>query len=371
MWASACAAPTPTDPGVNVHRLPDNFGLRSLVALHDDLRGLRRPLRLLVQYVPHAFGWKAMNLPFCFWLSGYRRGPVWVMFHEVAFPVDRSQSWKHNLLGRVTGRMAGLVARSAERVFVSIPAWETILRDLTSARPPTTWLPVPSNLPEEVPAEQVARARRRIAPDPDEVVVGHFGTFGSLVAPLVSEVMPALLKRDRRRIGLLLGREGDAFARTLQQAHPELRGRLAAPGALPADEAAACLAACDLLVQPYPDGASSRRGSLMAGLALGLPIVTIEGSLTEPLWREAEAVSLAPAGPVETLAAVCENLLADPGRRAELAARARSLYQERFSLACLIRTLRAVGEGVHQDQKPAPLGGRSVPDVRAVRVLAR
>ena len=77
------------DAGVRVHRLPGVFGPLSLSKLDAMLARAPRPDRILVQYVPHAFGYKAMNVPFCAWLACCARqlAPVWVMFHEVAFPL--------------------------------------------------------------------------------------------------------------------------------------------------------------------------------------------------------------------------------------------------------------------------------------------
>jgi len=56
VWTSPCAAKTPEDPGIRVHRLPDRFGLRGLLRLDTQLRRFLNPDRVLVQYVPHAFG---------------------------------------------------------------------------------------------------------------------------------------------------------------------------------------------------------------------------------------------------------------------------------------------------------------------------
>jgi glycosyltransferase involved in cell wall biosynthesis len=50
-------------------------------------------------------------------------------------------------------------------------------------------------------------------------------------------------------------------------------------GFLPEPEASACLRACDVCVLPYRDGASYRRGSLMAALVHGLPIVSTHGTV--------------------------------------------------------------------------------------------
>jgi glycosyltransferase involved in cell wall biosynthesis len=342
VWTTPSPQAPPRDPGVEVHRLPGRFGPGSLVCLQRGLRRLRGPVRLLVQYVPHAFGWKAMNLPFCWWLGAQRRAAVWVMFHEVATPVDSSQPLRHRLLGRVTRLMAAAVVRAADRLFVSIPAWERMLRPLAPrSAPAVNWLPVPSNVVAAPAPEAAARIRARLTPDPAASVIGHFGTYGSLITPLLKSALPPLLERDARRVALLLGRNGDKFASEMERDYPHLRGRLVAPGGLPEAETAAHLAACDLLLQPYPDGVSSRRGSFMAGLAAGLPVVTTEGWLSEPLWRETGAVSLAPIDAPEALVSATEDLLAHPARRAELAARAGALYRKRFSLDRLIHTLRA------------------------------
>ena len=116
-----------------VHRLPGTFGPRDLEILDQSLRRMAKPFRLLVQYVPHAFGCKGMNVPFCWWLSR-RPEPVWIMFHEMAFPIARDQPLTHNFLGVVTRLMVSLVAREAERIFVTVPAWEALLPNTPNVR---------------------------------------------------------------------------------------------------------------------------------------------------------------------------------------------------------------------------------------------
>ncbi|MCI0400645.1 MAG: glycosyltransferase family 4 protein [Gammaproteobacteria bacterium] len=341
IWAPFCAQPGPTDPSLTVHRLPGHFGLRSLSMLDAALRDLR-PHRVLVQYVPHAFGWRAMNVPFCLWLFlRRRRDPIWVMFHEVAYPLSRTQLLKHNVLGVVNRLMAFLVTRAAAKVFVSIPAWEWALRRIAPRRQSLHWLPVPSNMPAVVDPTEAAAIRAQIAPDPATVVVGHFGTFGSHVAPMLKAILTPLLEGDARCVGLLLGRGGDQFANAMTKSRPNLHGRLIAPGILSPEGIAVHLAACDVLVQPYPDGVSSRRTSMMTGLALGLPIVTTKGPLTEPLWQESRAVVLAPVQALSAFIRAADHLLTHPQDRAALRERAAALYAEKFALAHTLRALRS------------------------------
>lgn len=339
VWAPAAPGPDPSDPGVRVRRLPDHYGPRSLRDLGDAFRHPAPARRLLVQYVPHAFGWKAMNLPFCLWLHGRRlRERIWVMFHEVVFPVSPRQSLRHNLLGCVTRLMAALVSQGAERCFVSTPSWAPLLRRYR--RRPIEWLPIPSSVPTEVAPRAVAAVRARYGAGAGGLLVGHFGTFGDLIAPVVERVLPRVVVAHRERVGLLIGRGSEKRLPRILEARPDLVGRLFATGPLPAADLAAHLAACDLLVQPFRDGATTRRTSLMAGLALGVPVATTSGALTEPLWLEEELVALAPAESPTALVELAENLLADNRARAALGRRGRQGYRRLFAIEHTVRAHR-------------------------------
>jgi glycosyltransferase involved in cell wall biosynthesis len=137
----------------------------------------------------------------------------------------------------------------------------------------------------------------------------------------------------------LIGPGGDRCAARLVAAHPELAGRLVATGALPAGEVSRHLQACDLLVQPYPDGATTRRGSLMASLAHGVATASTLGRLSEPVWAETGCLALAPADDPAALVRAAEAVLASPATRAQLGALGRRVYGERFSWERTVKTL--------------------------------
>ena len=63
VWAPQCGSPSNSVTTVEVHRLSGHFGPRALAALARAVRA-DPACSLLVQYVPHAYGFKAMNLPF-------------------------------------------------------------------------------------------------------------------------------------------------------------------------------------------------------------------------------------------------------------------------------------------------------------------
>jgi glycosyltransferase involved in cell wall biosynthesis len=340
VWTSACLEPTPVDEGVEVHRLPDHFGARALSTLTTALKDFPAPRRILVQYVPQAFGWKGLNIPFCLWLRSRRNDAVWVMFHEVYFPFGWKQSPAHNLLGAGTRLMASLVTSAAERKFVSIPAWMPLLKSGSVKESTAGWLPVPSSIPVIDDAEGVRAMRARYAPDDGGYIIGHFGTYGRSIVEMLESVLPRLLTKRTDCVSLLLGRGGEAVRDDFVREYPDLKKRIHATGALPAEDVSRGLSACDVLIQPFTDGVSSRRTSAMAGLAHGLPIVTTTGALTESIWSESRAVALVPVGNTAAMVEAANTLLDDATERARLCAAAKALYEERFDIRHTIASLR-------------------------------
>src|SRR5947207_327061 len=132
VFAPPTESAPPLDGGISFRALPDHFGLQSIHSLSAEMDRLRDEsyragrgrVRLLVQYVPHAFAMRAMNVPFCLWIATRRRREdVAVMFHEVMYPSRHGQSVRHELLAQTHRLMARLLVRACRRTFVSIPAW--------------------------------------------------------------------------------------------------------------------------------------------------------------------------------------------------------------------------------------------------------
>jgi glycosyltransferase involved in cell wall biosynthesis len=328
IWTPSRGARPVHDEHVTVHTLPNHFGPRALAVLGRALTGAESG-RVLVQYVPHAFGLKAMNLPFCMWLWSHRRLGLAVMFHEVAFPMQRKQRLRHSALGATTYLMAGFVARAACRIMVATPAWRALLRSMLSADRRIEWLPIPSSIPVIGDREKVAALKRRYAGR--GLLVGHFGTYALAIEEQLHAVLPALLQ-DSAVNALLLGENGRRFAEALVKAYPALAQRIHSPSPLPASTLSLHISACDVMIQPYPDGASTRRTTLMAGLAHGIAVATSVGVATEPLWKQSRAVGLAPAGDADLMARRVGALLADSLQRKQLAAAGARLYAERFDI---------------------------------------
>lgn len=320
------------DPRLTVHRLPDRFGRASRRALAAALSA--EPGILLTQYVPGAFGARGLNLPFCRWLAGMRRAgtDVRVMFHEPFFYFGLARPWR-NVFAVVQRAMAATLLRASTRVYYPTETWPRLLARY-GPQTHAVVLPIPATIPADVGAEAIARARGRRRAG---FVIGHFGTYGDHIGRQLDDILPALLRRLPASRVLLVGRGGEAFARRMP---PDVRDRVDATGPLTGPEAAAALRACDLLVQPYPDGVTTRRTSIMAALTTSVPAVTTAGPLTESVWAESSAVALAPARDVPALVDIAAGLAADPAARAALGARGRDLYDARFALDFTITRMR-------------------------------
>ncbi|HEX9015413.1 MAG TPA: glycosyltransferase, partial [Chloroflexota bacterium] len=93
-------------------------------------------------------------------------------------------------------------------------------------------------------------------------------------------------------------------------------------------EVSAHLLAADIAVLPFRDGVSLRRGSLLAVLEHGLPVVTTAPTSPEPLLDDGENVLLVREPSAGMFADSIESLWREPSRRHRLADGARGLAKK-------------------------------------------
>ena len=339
VYASSPSLAQLAEKRFRVVEVPGSFGPAAHRAL--DVAFKRAiPDRVLVQYVPHAFGWHAMNLPFCLWLHARRkRYPLWFMYHEVAVGFRRTPPLRHNVIALATHAMAWLTARAASRIHIAALAWERSLRPMIPREKPILWVPIPSNIPVIDDPRAVAGIREKYLGSRKHLV-GHFGTYGWWISGPLMTALAVLLDQRSDNSVLLMGANGVEFRKKFLALYPELADRVIATGLLPPPEVSIHLQACDLMIQPYPDGVTTRRGSTMMALAHGIPVVTNSGPLTENIWREYRAVHMTPAGNPGQLARHANRLLNEPAEMKRLGTDGRALYEDRFALRHTITALR-------------------------------
>ena len=341
VWCPPAKGHRPKLDGVTTHTDGGAFSPLGLAKIGRRLNEFQPPRRLLVQWVPHAFGCRSMNLPLAAWL--WSRAAVYgdqvdFMFHEAMLPF--AGSWRQRAAACVHRLMVSCSLRAANRVYVSTPAWSEYLAPWSPRGGKCfEWLPVPSNIPVIHAPDEVLAVRRRVSNLP--LVVGHFGTYGCLVGDPLFEITRSLLRDHDESSLLLLGSNGEKFRERLLGCSPTWAHRIHATGVMDDRELSLHLSACDVMLQPYPDGITTRRTSAMSALVHGLPLVSTDGRLTEEFWRESRGVRLAPSGDSAAFVAAALELLNDQSKRAAVAAAARALYDERFDLRHTIAALRS------------------------------
>lgn len=335
VWVGGPVPPTVAG-SCRVHALPDMFGPRSRAALTTAWSA--SPGIVLLQYVPNALGRRGMNVGFCRWLGTEREAgrDIRVMFHEPYFYFTVRRPWR-NVVAIAQRVMAALLVRAASQLYYSSANWQRYLGAYGAEG--AVVLPIPSTIPGGALPHDVHEFRRRVAPGAR--IVGHFGTFGEHVAGELLATLPVLFERDGNVRAILVGRGGERFARELAARRPSAAERVHATGELSDADVAVALAACDALFQPYPDGVTTRRTSIMAGLANGVATISTAGELTEPIWRETGAAALVPQGDVDAAVAQIRRLLDDRHARDAQAKRGAEVYRSHFAMELTVARLRA------------------------------
>ena len=174
--------------------------------------------------------------------------------------------------------MARQILKAATFVDVTIPAWDRLLRGCRPAM-------------HRVSAYGRCRATcrssmiRRGSPRRTGVLLrmaarssARSGFLAEKIAVLHADLLPRLLTAHPDRVAALIGRKGEAITAP-DRVTPSgtCRPHHGDRCMLSAVEASRLLQACDVVVQPFPDGVSGRRTSVMAGLANGVAVATKSG----------------------------------------------------------------------------------------------
>lgn len=306
-------------------------GLRRLHQEIDQAPGRRR---LFVQWVPHGYGYRSMNVAFAAWLgSRARRGDeIDLMVHE-PFLMFREGTIKQDAAAVVHRLMMSLALAAAARVWITIPQWHARLQPwYWGRRIPERWLPVPSNI--EVATAGPANLEA-LFPNPGPVV-GHFGTNGKHIVEMLQRLLPGVLASTPANI-LLLGNGSDRVAREF--GNPRVQGL----GRQENADISRSIQACTMMLQPYTDGVSTRRSSAMAALIHGKALASTSGPATEDIWQREDIACLRAAQDSEGLVRCVRELLDNQERRHAFGQRALAAYQQHFSIEQTIRQLIEAG----------------------------
>lgn len=191
-------------------------------------------------------------------------------------------------------------------------------------RRPATIIPIGSNI-EVAPPPDFERAawRARLGVAAEGPLIAFFGLMSrSKGLDTLLAALPQLPDDTRLLVvgGAATAPADRTYAASIQQAIAAtgLGQRVTIAGHCPPAEVSAHLLAADVVALPFADGASFRRGSLLAALAHGRPVVTTRPATPTPELADGENVLLIPPGDAPALASAIRRVLADMALRTRL-----------------------------------------------------
>ncbi len=191
-----------------------------------------------------------------------------------------------------------------------------------------TFIPVGANLPGPERAWAMQRSEANRLP-----AIAIFGITGGESGiweiASISEALHIVTERIGKLRLVVMGRHSDTAEKALRNLMEKLPVEVSALGVLPGEEIVRQMASCDVMLF-VRGGISTRRGSAIAGIACGLPVVALDGPETASPITEAGVV-FADQKRQRGLGEALLKVLADHEYRASLAERSRRAQDQYFS----------------------------------------
>jgi glycosyltransferase involved in cell wall biosynthesis len=286
---------------------------------------------VLVQYT--ALAWSARGFPQKVLLvmhilksAGARVG---IVFHDVEpYPGSRLiDSVRRSAQIRTMRRALSLADLAIFTVRPEKLSWPPM-----PTPPHASFIPVGANLP--IPAESLLIPSPRAVP-----TIGVFGITGGDAGARETQFIVAAVRQACQKVGKLrlsvFGRHAELRQSALHDGLHDLPVEVSVEGVVEPDEVVQRLSACDVLLF-VRGNISSRRGSAIAGIACGLPVIAFSGSETATPITDA-GVILIPSDQPGQLNDALVRVISDSDFRAKLSTRSRAAYQEHFSWNSIAR----------------------------------
>ncbi len=278
-----------------------------------------------IQYQAAAYHMRSAAANFLPWrLKGIRKTVV--TFHDLRVPYLFPKA------GPLRQWAIRFMARHAHGVIVTNPEdYHSVLSTQHSA---LIQIPIGSNITVHPPdAAAIRTLRTQLGVPEGGCLLGYFGFLNESKG--ADTLLRALANLDERTHLVFIGGEtgtsdthnNAAFLAQLQMQVQQLglAERVHWTGFVDDSAVSAYLHSADVMVMPYRDGVSLRRGTLMAVLAHGRPLITTHPAHPTPEFRHGQNVWLVPPDDVVALTEAVRELAAAPQLRTTLAHNAQTL----------------------------------------------
>ena len=281
---------------------------------------------VFVQYTALAWSERGFPLRFLKILRTLRQGGVRVamVYHDV-LPYDGSRTID-KLRRRAQLHVMGEGLRSCDLGVFTVPVSKISWIGPKHTR--ATFIPVGANLPEPEKAWTMPHSEESRMP-----VIAVYGVTGGESGvweiASISEALHIVTERLGKVRLIVMGRHSDTAEKALENLMGKLPVEISTLGILTGEEIVRQMAASDVLL--FVRGSiSSRRGSAIAGIACGLPVVAFDGPETASPITEAGVV-FADRSRQRGVGEALLKVLSDKEYRDSLAASSRRAQEKYFS----------------------------------------
>lgn len=297
--------------------------------------------------------------PWIHFLPAVLDQPIVTTFHDLRHPYLFPKA------GRLRDWTVMHLAGSADGVIATNPEDDEKLAHL----PMRSVIPIGSNIVCGAASdESTARWREQLSATESTTLIGHFGFLQAIKG--IDFLVDALaeLRRNGHDLRLLfIGGQrnavnadaGDSYRESLEDRIRQygLEDVVRWTGFLPEAEVAACLGAVDIVSLPYLDGASYRRGSLMAAINYGCAIVTTQPTVEHEAFIHGENIWLIDRQSATAIGDAINHLIQNPQTVHQLREGARKLRLRfdwdviaRATLVFFEAVLRATGHHAAREE---------------------
>ncbi|MCP5097941.1 MAG: glycosyltransferase family 4 protein [Chloroflexi bacterium] len=245
--------------------------------------------------------------------------PVVVTYHDLRVPYLFPKA------GRLRETAVSFMAKQAHGVIVTNPDDYEALNGRIHT--PLTQIPIGSNITANVPNHiEMQEVRDSLGLRDEDCLLGYFGFLNESKG--ANTLIQAVSQLDKRYHLVFIGGQtgtsdtanNAAFLNELkaQIDQLDLTKRVHWTGFLSDQRVSAHLHAADLMVMPYRDGSSLRRGTLMAALAHGRPLITTWPTISTPELNHRENCWFVPVDDPEAIVEAITKLMQDTALRTQL-----------------------------------------------------
>lgn len=313
-----------TSPGIPLSNVIQSWNISSLWAIRKWANDNQLDI-VNIQFQTAAFGMS----PWIHFLPHLLNIPVVTTFHDLRYPYLFPKA------GRLREWIVQHLARASAGVIVTNHEDEARVSNNRN----TCLIPIGSNILKPLPPDFDAIIwRKQVGADEGDLLIGYFGLFNhskgldtllDSLAALCAQGVPARLVLVGGGAGSSDPTNAEYIESLKEQILQHKLDRVVHWTGYLEDETSigAYLTACDVVALPFADGASYRRGSLMAAIQYGCAIVTATPQVEIPAFWHGENMMLVAADDRQALERRLQEVYQSPELRQKLRAGVKQLAQ--------------------------------------------